>query len=100
LVSEEQVIEAIRLIYDPEIDVNVYDLGLIYKIDIQEDNSIKIDMTLTSANCPYAQELPVDIKEEVELVEGVKDVSINIVWFPPWGPEQMTEAAKLELGII
>ncbi len=96
----ERIIEALKSVYDPEIPVNIYELGLIYKIDVEEDNTVVIDMTLTSPHCPVAESLPDEIVARVREVEGVKDCRINIVWEPPWSPAMMTEEAQLELGLI
>tara|TARA_R110002110_G_scaffold386843_1_gene598597 strand:+ start:439 stop:747 length:309 start_codon:yes stop_codon:yes gene_type:complete len=98
--SKYDIVEAVKTIYDPDISINIFDLGLIYLIDIANDNKIKINMTLTSVNCPFAQELPEQVKNVVELIDGVGEVTVNLVWDPPWSPEHMTEAAKLELGFI
>jgi len=94
-----QVIEEIKKIYDPEIPVNIYELGLIYKIEVDEKNKVNIDMTLTSPNCPVAESLPKDVKENIMKVEGVSDVNLNLVWEPPWDKDKMSEAAKLELNL-
>ena len=94
-----KVVEEIKKIFDPEIPVNIYELGLIYKIEVDEKNKINIDMTLTSPNCPVAESLPNQVKESIMVIEGVSDVELNIVWEPPWSPEKMSEAAKLELNI-
>ncbi len=96
----ERVIEALKSVYDPEIPVNIYELGLIYKIDVEEDNTVVIDMTLTSPHCPVAETLPGEIAARVREVEGVTDCRVNIVWDPPWSPAMMTEEAQLELGLI
>ena len=96
---KSQVIEAIKKIYDPEIPVNIYELGLIYKIEVDEKNKINIDMTLTSPNCPVAESLPKEVKENIMKVEGVSDVNLNLVWEPPWDKDKMSEAAKLELNL-
>ena len=96
---KNQVIEEIKKIYDPEIPVNIYELGLIYKIDIDEKNKVNIDMTLTSPNCPVAESLPNEVKENIKKVEGVSDVNLNLVWEPPWDKDKMSEAAKLELNL-
>ena len=96
---KNKVIEEIKKIYDPEIPVNIYELGLIYKIDIDEKNNVNIDMTLTSPNCPVAESLPNDVKEKVKKVEGVSDVKLELVWEPPWTKDMMSEAAKLELNL-
>ena len=96
---KNKVIEEIKKIYDPEIPVNIYELGLIYKIEVDEKNKVNLDMTLTSPNCPVAESLPNQVKESIMEVQGVSDVNLNIVWEPPWSPEKMSEAAKLELNI-
>jgi len=96
---KSKVIEEIKKIYDPEIPVNIYELGLIYKIDIDEKNKVNIDMTLTSPNCPVAESLPSEVKENIKKVEGVSDVNLNLVWEPPWDKDKMSEAAKLELNL-
>jgi len=95
---KNKVIEAVKKIYDPEIPVNIYELGLIYKIDVDEKNKVNVDMTLTSPNCPVAESLPNEVKENIKKVEGVSDVNLNLVWEPPWDKDKMSEAAKLELN--
>jgi len=96
---KEKVILEIKKIYDPEIPVNIYELGLIYNIIIDEKNKVNIDMTLTSPNCPVAESLPKDVKDNVLKVEGVSGVDLNLVWDPPWDKDRMSEAAKLELNL-
>ena len=96
---KNRVIEAVKKIFDPEIPVNIYELGLIYKIEVDEKNKINIDMTLTSPNCPVAESLPKDVKENIMKVEGFSDVNLNLVWEPPWDKDKMSEAAKLELNL-
>jgi FeS assembly SUF system protein len=96
---KSQVIEEIKKIFDPEIPVNIYELGLIYKVEVDEKNKVNIDMTLTSPNCPVAESLPKDVKENIMKVEGVSDVNLNLVWEPPWDKDKMSEAAKLELNL-
>ena len=96
---KEKVISEIKKIYDPEIPVNIYELGLIYNIEIDEKNKVNIDMTLTSPNCPVAESLPNSVKESVMKVEGVVDVDLKLVWDPPWNQDKMSEAAKLELNL-
>ena len=96
---KNRVIEKIKEIYDPEIPVNIYELGLIYKIEVDEKNKVNIDMTLTSPNCPVAESLPNEVKENIMKVEGVSDVKLNLVWEPPWDKDKMSEAAKLELNL-
>ena len=96
---KSKVIEVIKKIFDPEIPVNIYELGLIYKIEVDEKNKVNIDMTLTSPNCPVAESLPNEVKENIKKVEGVSDVNLNLVWEPPWDKDKMSEAAKLELNL-
>jgi len=96
---KNRVIEEVKKIYDPEIPVNIYELGLIYKIEVDEKNKVNIDMTLTSPNCPVAESLPKDVKENIKKIEGVSDVNLNLVWEPPWDKDKMSEAAKLELNL-
>ncbi len=96
----EQVIEALRTVYDPEIPVNIFELGLIYKIDIDDDQHVHIDMTLTSPACPVAGTLPDEVKDKVAAVDGVQGATVEVVWDPPWHPGMMTEEAQLELGMI
>jgi len=96
---KSKVIEVVKKIYDPEIPVNIYELGLIYKIDVDEKNKVNVDMTLTSPNCPVAESLPNEVKENIKKVEGVSDVNLNLVWEPPWDKNKMSEAAKLELNL-
>ena len=97
--NENSIWEAMKTCYDPEIPVNIYELGLIYKIEIDEKNKVNIDMTLTSPNCPVAESLPKDVKTNIMKVEGVSDVNLNLVWDPPWNKDKMSEAAKLELNL-
>jgi len=96
---KNKVIEEIKKIYDPEIPVNIYDLGLIYKIEVDEKNKVSIDMTLTSPNCPVAESLPKEVKDNIMKIDGVSDVNLNLVWEPPWDKNKMSEAAKLELNL-
>jgi FeS assembly SUF system protein len=95
----EDIVDTLRTIYDPEIPVNIFDLGLIYAIVVDDDDNVDIKMTLTSPSCPEAQSLPPAVEAEVRGVPGVKDVKVEVVWDPPWTPERMGEAAKLELGM-
>lgn len=97
---KEKVIAALHTIYDPEIPVNIYDLGLIYEVDVDADANVKIQMTLTAPGCPVAQTFPGTIEAEVNKVEGVKDCQVELVWDPPWTQDRMTEAARLELGFL
>ena len=96
---KEKIISEIKKIYDPEIPVNIYELGLIYKIEIKEDNKVLIEMTLTSPNCPVAESLPNLVKENIIKIEGITDVDLKLVWDPPWTKDKMSEAAKLELNL-
>jgi len=96
---KDKVIAEIKKIYDPEIPVNIYELGLIYDINVDKDNNIKIDMTLTSPNCPVAESLPNEVKNSVKEIKEVKDVDLSLVWEPPWDKSMMTESAKLELNL-
>ena len=96
---KEKIIKEIKKIYDPEIPVNIFELGLIYKIDIIDNKKALIEMTLTSPNCPVAESLPNSVKENILKIDGVEDVELKLVWDPPWTKEKMSEAAKLELNI-
>ena len=96
---KEKIIAEIRKIYDPEIPVNIYELGLIYDVKVKDDTA-KIIMTLTTPNCPEAQTIPEKVADVVSLVSGVNEVKVKITWEPPWTQDNMTEAAKLELGLI
>ena len=96
---KNKVIDEIKKIYDPEIPVNIYELGLIYKIEVDDKNKVDIDMTLTSPNCPVAESLPKQVKDNIIKVEGVSDVDLKLVWEPPWDKNKMSEAAKLELNL-
>ena len=97
--KKELAIEEISKIYDPEIPVNIYELGLIYDIIIENDNLAQIKMTLTSPNCPVAESLPQEVKDSVMQVEGIENVDLKLVWDPPWNKDMMSEAAKLELNL-
>jgi FeS assembly SUF system protein len=97
--TEDALIAAIANVYDPEIPVNIYELGLIYTIDIQDDGRVKVEMTLTAPACPSAQELPVQVQEAVMSVPGVTDCEVETVWDPPWDPSRMTEEARLQLNM-
>lgn len=97
---EEAIVKMLKTVYDPEIPVNVYDLGLIYGIDINEEGFAKIDMTLTAPNCPAADFIIEDIRIKLESIEGIKSVDINLVFEPEWNQDMMTEEAKLELGFL
>ena len=95
----EEVIKEIKKIYDPEIPINIYELGLIYKIEIIDKKKVKINMTLTTPNCPVADSLPKMVKNNILKIDGISDVDLNLVWDPPWTKDKMSEAAKLELNL-
>lgn len=97
---ETRIIDTLKTIYDPEIPVNIYDIGLIYEINIEEDNRVKIVMTLTTPNCPVAESLPAEVKEKAAGVEGVKEVDLELTFEPPWTMDMLSEEAKLELGLL
>jgi len=94
-----KVIELLRDVYDPEIPVNIYELGLVYDVCVDESGSVGIVMTLTSPMCPVAEILPMEIETRAREIDGVRDVRVDLVWDPPWNPEMMSEAARLELGM-
>ena len=96
---KEKIIEEIRKIYDPEIPVNIYELGLIYDIEVKNNDTAKVKMTLTSPNCPVAESLPKEVKDSIMQVDGIEKVDLDLVWDPPWDKEMMSEAAKLELNL-
>jgi FeS assembly SUF system protein len=96
---KDQIINEIKKIYDPEIPVNIYELGLIYDIKIENKNTAKVKMTLTSPNCPVAESLPKEVKDSVMQVEGIDKVDLDLVWDPPWDKTMMSESAKLELNL-
>jgi FeS assembly SUF system protein len=100
LIMKDQIIEAIKTCYDPEIPVNIYELGLVYKVDVNPDGTVTIKMTLTSPACPAAQSLPVEVKSKVSAVKGVTSVNVVVVWDPRWDPSMMTEEAKLTLNMF
>jgi FeS assembly SUF system protein len=100
LVLEAQVLDALRACYDPEIPVNIYELGLIYEVNVDDAGVVSIKMTLTSPNCPAAQSLPAEIENKVKAISGVTDVKLEVVWDPPWDPSKMSEAARLQLGMM
>ena len=96
----DQVVEALKQIFDPEIPVNIYDLGLVYSVNIDPEANVAIEMTLTAPGCPVAQTFPGTVEGEVNGVEGVNSTQVELIWDPPWTPDRMTEAAKLELGFF
>ena len=97
--KKDEIIEEIKKIYDPELPVNIYDLGLIYDIQIKDENFVIIKMTLTTPNCPVAESLPKEVKDGAMQVEGIEKVDLELVWDPPWNKDMMSEAAKLELNL-
>ena len=96
---KEKIIEEIKKIYDPEIPVNIYDLGLIYDVKVENKNTAKVKMTLTPPNCPVAESLPKEVKDGIMQVEGIDNVDLDLVWDPPWDKDMMSEAARLELNL-
>ena len=99
-IMKQKVIDCLRTIFDPEIPVNIYELGLIYQADVLPINNVQIVMTLTSPACPAAQTLPVEVDQKVRLIEGVNEVYVTVTWTPPWDKSRMSEAAQLELGML
>lgn len=97
---KQKVIDCLHTIYDPEIPVNIYELGLIYEVKVSDDYKVGVVMTLTTPNCPAAQSLPLEVDEKVKEIEGVKDVHVNVTWTPTWNKSMMSEAAQLELGML
>lgn len=97
---KEKVIQAIKLVYDPEIPVDVYDLGLIYEITVYPVNNVYVMMTLTSPNCPSAEYIPTEVKEKIQQIQGINNVEVEITFDPPYSQDMMSEAAKLELGFL
>jgi len=96
---KDKIIDEIKRIYDPEIPVNIYELGLIYDIKVENKNIAKVKMTLTSPNCPVAESLPKEVKDTIMNVDGIEQVDLDLVWDPPWNKDMMSEAAKLELNL-
>ena len=96
----EQIVEVLKGIYDPEIPVNIYEIGLIYEVNVDDEANVHVLMTLTSPMCPVAESLPPEVEEKVAAVEGVASATVEVTWDPPWDPEMMSEAAKLELGFF
>jgi FeS assembly SUF system protein len=97
---ENKIVEVLKTIYDPEIPVDVFELGLIYEVKIENEGDVYIDMTLTSPNCPVAESMPKEVEDKVAAIEGVKSSKVNIVFDPPWDKDMMSEEAKLELGFL
>jgi FeS assembly SUF system protein len=97
---KEKIVSALKTIYDPEIPVDIYELGLIYEINVFPINNVNIQMTLTSPSCPSAEAIPAEVEEKIKSIEGVNDVKVEITWEPPYSQDMMSEAAKLELGFL
>ena len=97
---KQKVIDCLQTIFDPEIPVSIYELGLIYKIDILPINNVQITMTLTAPSCPSAQDIPIEVDQKVRMIEGVNEVDVSVVWDPPWDRSMMSEVAMLELGFM
>jgi FeS assembly SUF system protein len=100
MMLKDEVIDAIKTVYDPEIPVNIWDVGLVYDVDVGDDGHARVVMTLTSPMCPVAESLPIWVEDAVERVDGVVKATVEITWDPPWDPDMMSEAAKLELGML
>jgi FeS assembly SUF system protein len=97
---KDRVVETLRTIYDPEIPVNIYEIGLIYEVNVADDDSVHVLMTLTSPMCPVAESLPPEVEQKVAEIDGVTGAKVEVTWDPPWDPDMMSEAAKLELGMF
>ena len=97
---KQKIIEMLQTVYDPEIQVNIYEMGLIYEVEILPVNNVQIVMTLTTPSCPSAQSLPIEVDQKVRAIEGVNDVHVAVTWNPPWDKSMMSEAAQLELGML
>ena len=97
---KDRIIDAIKTIYDPEIPVNIWEVGLVYEVNVDDDGNVRIVMTLTSPMCPVAESLPPEVEEKTAAVEGVASSKVEVVWDPPWSPDMMSEAARLELGFF
>jgi FeS assembly SUF system protein len=95
----DEIVTALKTVYDPEIPADIYEIGLIYRVDVADDRAVTVDMTLTTPNCPSAQELPIMVENAVATVPGVGDVKVNIVWDPPWDPSRMSDEARLVLNM-
>ena len=97
---EDEIIKTLKNIYDPEIPVNIYDLGLIYEIDVDDDNNVKLRMTLTTPNCPIADSIIAEVQQKIEAIEGVNSMNLKLTFDPPWDESMLTDEAKLELGLL
>ncbi|MFC3674351.1 SUF system Fe-S cluster assembly protein [Ferrovibrio xuzhouensis] len=96
----DEVVEQLKTVFDPEIPVNIYELGLIYNVEVNEARDVRVEMTLTSPNCPAAQSMPAEVEYKTRSLDGVGEVTVEVVWDPPWSTEHMSEAARLELGMM
>jgi len=96
----QQAIDILRTVYDPEIPVDIWELGLVYDVSVDDDGNVRIVMTLTTPNCPAAESLPAQVKHRISQVQGVNEVNVEVVWEPPWNPQMMSEAARLQLGYM
>jgi len=99
-IFEDSIINVIKTIFDPEIPVNIYELGLIYDVRVDDDSNAEVDMTLTTPNCPVAESLPQEVKQKIELIAGIKKVEVNLLFDPPWDKDMMSEEARFELGFM
>ena len=97
---KERVVQALKTVYDPEIPVNIYELGLIYELEVSPEGQARVVMTLTSPNCPVAESLPAEVQQKIKAVDGITEMKFELTWEPPWGPDRMTEAARLQLGMV
>jgi len=97
---QQKIIDALKMVFDPEIPVNIYDLGLIYKVEVDDKANAYIEMTLTSPGCPVAQSMPLEVKDAAHSVDGINDVKVEMVWDPPWTMDNMSDEAKLQLGLL
>ena len=100
LILESQIVQVLKTVYDPEVPVDIYELGMIYEIDVDDDRNVKIVMTLTTPNCPVAESLPAEVKEKVAAIPGVKSVDLEMTFEPPWNQSMMSDEARLELGMM
>jgi FeS assembly SUF system protein len=100
MISKDKIIEVLKTVFDPEIPVNIWDLGIVYNIDISDNNDVTITMTMTAPNCPISEMIIDDVKSSLSNIEGINDIKINLTFNPPWSPDMMSEEAKLQLGLF
>jgi FeS assembly SUF system protein len=100
MISKDKIIEVLKTVFDPEIPVNIWDLGIVYNIDISDNNDVTITMTMTAPNCPISGMIIDDVKSSLSNIEGINDIKINLTFNPPWSPDMMSEEAKLQLGLF